>query len=74
MTPAADELSTIGIAQTLKESLGVIVTLAQLAFCACDGEQHVQAELLALIDVARNAAEITRRLLEVARAETIARL
>jgi hypothetical protein len=74
MSRAPDGVSTISIARTLKESLGVIVTHAQLAFCACEGEQQVQAELLALIGVACNAAELTGRLLEVARAETIARL
>ena len=74
MVPASKDLSTIGIAETLKDALGVIVTHAQLAFCACDGEQQVQVELLALIDVARSAADIARQLLEVARAETIARL
>ena len=74
MSPTPDRLSTIGIVNTLKESLGVIVTHAQLAFCACAGEQHVEAELLALIDVARDAAELSRRLLDVARADTLSRL
>src|SRR6266542_2359105 len=65
MISASTDVTTIGIAETLNEALGMIVTDDQLAFCASGGEQQVQTELLALIDVARNTAEIARQLLEV---------